>query len=102
MDKEVIKSKILSEIERNPARTKVKKISLFGSYLSSTNRNDSDIDILIEFKPDAEVGFFSLSRLQDELGQALDAEVDLVTPEALSKYFRSNVLSKAELIYEGK
>lgn len=102
MDKETIKSKILSEIERNPIMAKVKKVSLFGSYLSNTNQSDSDVDVLIEFKPEAEVGFFGLSRLQDELGQAINAEVDLVTPEAISQYFRFNVLSKAELIYEGK
>jgi predicted nucleotidyltransferase len=102
MDKETIKSKILSEIEKNPVRAKVKKVSLFGSHLSNTNKSYSDVDVLIEFKPDAEVGFFGLSRLQDEFKQVLNIEVDLVTPEALSKYFRDKVLSKAELIYEGK
>ena len=102
MDKETIKSKILNEIERNPAKAKIKKVSLFGSYLLDGYRDDSDVDVLIEFKPDAKIGFFELSRLQDELKQTLNTEVDLVTPEALSKYFRSEVLSQAELVYEGK
>ena len=102
MDKEIIKSKILSEIERNVFRAQIEKVSLFGSYLSNSHKSDSDVDVLVEFKPNAKIGFFELSQLQDELKQALNTEVDLVTPGALSEYFRSEVLSKAELVYEGK
>lgn len=102
MDKETIKDKILKEIRQNPVRRQIEKVSLFGSYLSDSHQGDSDVDVLIEFKPNAEIGFFELSRIQSQLARVLEKRVDLVTPEALSKYFRSEVLSKAETIYEGE
>jgi predicted nucleotidyltransferase len=38
--------------------------------------------------------------MQDELAAMLGRSVDLVTPGALSKYFRQHVLETAETIYE--
>jgi predicted nucleotidyltransferase len=32
---------------------------------------------------------------------AIGLKVDLVTPQAVSKYFRDQVLAQAELVYEG-
>ncbi len=102
MGKEQIKNKILEEIARNPLGVSMKKVSLFGSYLDNSNNNDSDVDILVEFKPTAKVGLFELARLQRSFEGVLKKPVDLVTPEALSRFFRSEVLSQAESIYEGK
>lgn len=102
MDKKVLKDKILNEVQRILAKDQIKKVSLFGSYLSNSHQSDSDVDVLIEFKPNAEIGFFELSRIQSQLERTLEKRVDLVTPEALSKYFRPKVLSEAETIYEGK
>jgi predicted nucleotidyltransferase len=38
--------------------------------------------------------------MQDELTATLGRSVDLVTPGALSRYFRQRVLSTAETLYE--
>lgn len=102
MDKEQIKNKILEEIARNPLGVSVEKISLFGSYLDNSNNSDSGVDVLVEFKPTAQIGFFKLAQFQLELENALNTSVDVVTPEAISKFFRSQVLSRAKPIYEGK
>lgn len=102
MDKKQIKNKILEEIVRNPLGVSVEKVSLFGSYLDNSNNSNSDVDILVEFKPTAKVGLFELARLQRSFEDVLERPVDLVTPEALSKFFRSEVLAQAESIYEGK
>jgi len=101
MDKNKIKIDIVNIIDQHPLRGDIQKIALFGSYLGKP-REDSDVDLLIEFKPAAKVGFFELSRLQRNLTEMLNRQVDLVTPEALSKFFRAEVLANAEIIYEGQ
>jgi hypothetical protein len=63
-------------------------------------RPDSDIDVLVEFEPDADVGFFELYDIEQELSALLGGrKVDINTPQCLSKYFRDNVLAEAEVQY---
>ena len=61
--------------------------------------DDSDVDILVEFQPDAKVGlsFFSLQR---ELSLLLGRQVDLSTPGFLSPRIRDKVASEARPVYE--
>lgn len=101
MNKEEIKTKIKEAIECNPLRGDIQRVSLFGSYINSAPRQDSDVDILIEFKPTARIGLFELVRLQRRLGEFIGKKVDLLTPQSLSKFFREKVLAEAENIYEG-
>lgn len=76
----------------------IKKLSIFGSVLRPDFREDSDIDVLVEFDPDHIPGlaFFSM---QDELSEIVGRKVDLNTPNFLSKYFRDKVLQEAEVQY---
>ena len=61
---------------------------------------DSDVDLLVEFEPDQEPGFFGLARMERELVGLLEGrKVDLRTPEDLSRYFRDEVLAQAEVRY---
>ena len=79
----------------------VKRAALFGSAARRDMNESSDIDILVEFLPNARgLDFFGL-RL--DLEEALGCSVDLITWNALSKSkpgFRLNVESEARLIYE--
>ncbi len=76
----------------------IKKLAIFGSALRPDFRDDSDIDVLVEFDPDHIPGlaFFSM---QDELSEMLGRKVDLNTPNFLSKYFRDKVIQEAEVQY---
>ena len=100
MDKEQLKARLLQAVESNPHRSDIKSVSLFGSYIHGTADEDSDIDVLVEFMPEATVGFFKLARIQRSIAEFIGRKVDLLTPEALSKYFRDKVLQEAERIYE--
>ncbi len=99
MEKQEIKEKIKEAIEKNPHKKDIKKVSLFGSYVKGTAKKDSDVDVLIEFKPSASVGFFKFVEIQDSIGNHIGKTVDLLTPEAISQYFRNEVLSQSESIY---
>ena len=71
----------------------VRSIAVFGSYARGEERLDSDIDVLVEFgRP---VGLFEFARLKFFLEKLLGREVDLVTPEALRKELRGNILREA-------
>jgi predicted nucleotidyltransferase len=81
-------------------RYPIRKLALFGSVLRDDFRSDSDIDVLVEFVPGSGVTYLDMVTMQDELASMLGRSVDLVTPGALSKYFRQHVLETAETIYE--
>lgn len=76
----------------------IKKLAIFGSILRPDFRDDSDIDVLVEFEPGHIPGlaFFSM---EDELSEIIGRKVDLNTPNFLSKYFRDKVLQEAEVQY---
>ena len=76
------------------------RLSLFGSQLKGTARQDSDIDLLVEFEPNAHPTLLDLAQIEIELSQALGGKkVDARTPEDLSRFFRSEVLRMAEVQY---
>jgi len=60
---------------------------------------ESDIDVLVEFKPGVKVGlrFFEM---EEELSKMIGRKVELHTPGFLSKYFRDQVIAEAEVAYE--
>ncbi len=75
------------------------KLALFGSVLSDHFSDISDVDILVEFDPNHIPGLFSLVEMKDELSASLGREVDLRTPEDISKLFRNEVIQQSYLIY---
>ena len=75
------------------------KLALFGSVLTDHFSDTSDIDILVEFDPRHIPGLFAIVGMKDELSQNMGREVDLRTPEDISKLFRNEVLEQAYLLY---
>ena len=80
-------------------RHHIRKLSLFGSILHDDFRPDSDIDVLVEFEPEARTGF-AFFGMQEELSAILGRNVDLNTAGFLSKYFRDEVLREAQVLYD--
>lgn len=94
MDKE----QILEILQKNRPllrRFQVHSLFIFGSVARGDARQDSDVDILVEFEPDAAIGFFTFSRLQQSLSELVGRPVDLVTTDALHKALRQNILKEA-------
>ena len=83
-------------------RYQVRELSLFGSVLRDDFRDDSDIDILVEFEPEARIGFFELARLQRELASILGREIDIVPKLGLNPVIRRSVLESSEVIYAAR
>jgi len=100
MDKEQIKKTLLEAVKKGPHFESIKSVAIFGSYVNGAQGSDSDIDVLIDFEPSAVIGFFALSDIKSNFESFLKKSVDLLTPAALSKYFRDEVINQAETVYE--
>ena len=73
----------------------IKRLAIFGSVARNAADEDSDIDILIEFEPEARVGLFLFLEIKEVLEKILNCRVDLVTRDALKPQLRQSILSKA-------
>ena len=88
------------EIAEFCVRNHIKRLAIFGSALRDDFTPESDLDVLVEFEPGAHVGMIRLAALEFELGEIVGRKVDLNTPGFLSKYYRNQVLSEAEVQYD--
>ena len=81
-------------------RHHVEKLWLFGSVLRDDFRPDSDVDVLVDFAPDARVSLWDVLRTRDALAQLFRREVDLVETAALENPFRRyEILRTRRLVY---
>jgi predicted nucleotidyltransferase len=83
--------KLMPVIEKNFA---VSSLGLFGSYARNEQKEDSDLDILVDFKHPIGIEFIDLAIF---LEQELNLKVDLVSKNGIKpKYFTA---IKPEIIY---
>lgn len=78
----------------------IRRLSLFGSQLRGDARPDSDIDLLVEFKPAHTPTLFGIVGMEIDLSEMLGRKVDLRTAGDLSRHFRDEVVRSAEVQYE--
>lgn len=71
---DAIQAAVLDVVKEYPAITKV---TLFGSRASGNNREDSDIDLLIEFITDS-ISLITLSSIRYALEDRLSLPVDVI------------------------
>jgi uncharacterized protein len=84
-------------------RWQVAEFALFGSVLRDDFRPDSDIDVMVQFHPEAHPTLFDLVAMEEELKTLFQREVDLVTRKGIEtsrNYLRRQaILSSAQVIY---
>ncbi len=80
-------------------RNHIRELSLFGSAIRDDFGAESDIDILVDFEPDAEVDLIEFSGMRLELIEMFGREVDLVTYAALKPLIKDSILSSKVIVY---
>jgi uncharacterized protein len=75
----------------------VAQVGLFGSYIRGEQTPISDIDILVEFNPDARFGLVKFCELENYLSETLNLKVDLVMKAGLKPNISDRILR--EVIY---
>ena len=72
---------------------RVTNVRVFGSALREEDTDGSDLDLLVE--PTEETTLFDIAKIQLELAELLQVEVDVLTPKGLPEKFRQKVLDEA-------
>ena len=70
----------------------VAELGLFGSRVRGDNREDSDLDVLVTFRPGATVSLFTLGGLATALEEGLGVGVDLAVKDNLDPRLRPYIL----------
>ena len=91
----------MSELRDLCSEFEVQELALFGSALTDKFAPESDLDLLVEFRPQASVGLFRFLGLQNRLADLFHRKVDLVPKKALKPFLRDTVLKQAQIIYAG-
>ena len=63
----------------------VARLEVFGSQAEDLSHAHSDVDLLVEFLPDAKPGLFEMGALQNALEERLGCRVDLLSRRAVEK-----------------
>jgi uncharacterized protein len=71
-------------------------IRVFGSVVRGEEREDSDIDLLVDFLPGATL--LDQLALIDELSVIMGRKVDIISERALNKYLRQQILQEAVVL----
>jgi hypothetical protein len=90
----------LDKIREYCATQPIMRLSVFGSALRNELTPESDIDLLVEYVPGARIGYFELAQQEIDLSELIGRNVDLRTPNELSRVFRQDIFDTARLIYE--
>jgi hypothetical protein len=92
MKLEEIKVKMIPVLRRYDVR----KAAIFGSFVKGEEREDSDIDILVEFK--GEKSLLDLAGLKIELQEILKRKVDVLTYNSLHPLLKDKILQEQKVI----
>lgn len=72
-------------------RAGIRHLSLFGSVARGDAELDSDVDLLVDLDPEAQIGLFALGALERRLAKLIGRPVDLL-PEPIEKpRLRANI-----------
>jgi len=84
-------------------RWKISRLAVFGSIVRGELRPDSDIDLLVTFRSDADWTMFDHFIIEEELSHLFGREVDLISIKALEEnqnpIYRRKILDSARQIY---
>ena len=79
---------------------KVTEFSLFGSVLRDDFRSDSDVDVLVVLRDDADIDLYDWIAMRDELATIFNRGVHLTSKNGLRNPFRRReILGSSEVIY---
>ncbi len=96
---DISREEIASFCQRNG----IKRLALFGSVLRDDFTPESDVDVIVEFKPGKTPGLKFIT-MQDELSAIYGRKVDLHTFRGVVSnpnwLLRNEILNSAEAVYE--
>ncbi|MDD5262360.1 MAG: nucleotidyltransferase domain-containing protein [Methylacidiphilales bacterium] len=96
---EAVRTAVKSACKGRPIR----RVEIFGSVARGEGHACSDVDLLVDFLPEAKVGLFEMGALKEDLEEMLGCAVDLVSRRAIEKsanpYRQRAILAAPVTIY---
>lgn len=90
-----IKKRLSNQKPMLQKKYKINSIGVFGSYIRGEQKQESDLDVLIDYE---EVpSLITLIELENYLSELLEVNVDLVTRRGIKPQLRSYILE--EVVY---
>lgn len=74
-----------------------KRIEIFGSYARGESKEDSDLDIIVEFSE--RKSLLDLVGIEQELEELLGIKIDLLTRKSISPYLIERIEKEAKVIF---
>ena len=93
-----LENKKIELIKKHLSTCPVLKAYLFGSYARGEADKNSDIDLLVELDYSQQIGL-QFIQIKLDLEKVLNAKVDLVSANGISKYIKPLVDREKQLIY---
>jgi len=79
---------------------KIRELSLFGSVLRRDFREDSDVDVLVEFERGHGWGLYEVVDMEEELAELFGRKVDLVMKGGLRNPIRRReIIETRQVVY---
>jgi len=76
----------------------VKRVGVFGSYVRNEQKEDSDLDVLVDFEPEAMFGLLTFIEMENYLSDATGLKVDLVMKEGLKPRIGKKILDEVKYL----
>ncbi len=92
-----ITSKIKEKLSEYKVKYDVEEMGIFGSFIREEENQDSDLDILVQFKKPNHMTLFKYWALENELSELTGKDVELVNKSTLKKRIGQNILK--EVVY---
>ena len=91
----LIKETLIKHKQRLTEKYGLSLIAIFGSYARNQQTEDSDIDILVEFRKPIGIEFIDLA---DELEDILKLKVDLVSKKGIKDKYLKSIETELEYV----
>lgn len=102
--KKKINKKVLFDRIKNyfQSHEAVKSAWIFGSYARNDEQPGSDIDILIDVRPDQKFTLYDMAQIKDDLSRMIGIQADIAMFNGLDPDIRKNIQYEMKLLYEAK
>lgn len=77
----------------------IKQLAIFGSVVRGESTEDSDIDILVEFKDKENKTLLDLVGFELDIAQLLHHKVDVLTYASIHPLLKEHILQEQEILY---
>lgn len=91
------------ELEKFCQRWKIIRLEIFGSAIRDDFKEESDVDLLVEYHPDFHRTLLDMEEMQKDIEEIFQRSVDLITKKSIERssnpYKRQNILDQAIVLY---